>query len=187
MDKPTTLYRMWGADELLYVGISNNAPRRFEEHAGDKSWWPQVLNVTVEHFPTRDEALAAEILAIHREFPVHNRAGVLDGFAIWQMLCTLEPELLVLQDECMNFPETADDCELEFWFRGPNPMKARVAKVVGAYRAKDPEGEVERDPLFSPRGWDIAYRSLLAVTGTCGTQPCPICDPEMYREEQTWL
>lgn len=72
----TTLYRLFdAAGVLLYVGIGGNPGRRFEQHRGDKLWWGQVARVTLEHHPTREAALAAELDAIQIEHPRHNIAG----------------------------------------------------------------------------------------------------------------
>jgi len=71
-DRATALYRFFGADDLLlYIGITNSVPRRFDQH-GDKPWWTQVERSTLEHYPSRREALAAEKAAIQAEKPVWN-------------------------------------------------------------------------------------------------------------------
>ena len=74
----TSLYRFFDADgALLYIGITNCLPRRFERHEGEKPWFAHVARVTVEHHPDRDAALVAERIAIQQEKPrynvVHNR------------------------------------------------------------------------------------------------------------------
>lgn len=70
---PTALYRLRGQDRvLLYVGISDIPKRRLKDHAGDKPWWPEVKSQSIEWFPTRDHALAAEAKAIRAEHPVYN-------------------------------------------------------------------------------------------------------------------
>jgi len=69
----TTLYRMFAAnDRLLYVGISARAVERWRPHGHDKKWWREVSGVTVQHFATREQALAAELVAIRTEAPKHN-------------------------------------------------------------------------------------------------------------------
>lgn len=74
--QPTTLYRFYDAKgTLLYVGIAGNPGRRFDQHAkgpGGKPWWSQVVGSTMEHFPDRATAAAAEVRAIVAESPVHN-------------------------------------------------------------------------------------------------------------------
>ncbi|MDP4501032.1 GIY-YIG nuclease family protein [Nonomuraea turcica] len=76
MTDPTTLYRLYdAADQLLYVGIGGNPGRRFEQHRSGKPWWGKVARVTLEHHPTRESALAAEVVAIQVERPRYNIAG----------------------------------------------------------------------------------------------------------------
>lgn len=73
---PTTLYRLYNAaDELLYVGIAGNPGRRFEQHRKDKPWWGDVATTRLQHFSTREEAMAAELEAIRTENPTHNIVG----------------------------------------------------------------------------------------------------------------
>lgn len=72
-DKVTQLYRHFDADgNLLYVGISLSALKRLAQHSQSAQWYCQIARVSIEHFPTREEALDAEALAIHRENPLHN-------------------------------------------------------------------------------------------------------------------
>jgi len=69
----TTLYRHFdSADVLLYVGISGSPGRRFDQHAGEQSWWSEVARTSMEHYPSRTDALAAERQAITAEQPRYN-------------------------------------------------------------------------------------------------------------------
>lgn len=73
MSKPTTLYRLYAADEeLLYVGIAGNPGRRFEQHRKDKQWWGDVANIQLEHHTTRDSASKAERNQIQTLRPKYN-------------------------------------------------------------------------------------------------------------------
>lgn len=70
----TTLYRVYDqAGQLLYVGISKNALKRFGEHSMSQPWWGDGTTVKMQHYPTRAEALAAEEAAIKSERPAHNK------------------------------------------------------------------------------------------------------------------
>lgn len=76
----TTLYRFFGKnDELIYIGITNSIPRRFDQHETGKPWFTEAARITVEHHPNRGAALAAEKAAIIEERPKyniqHNRRG----------------------------------------------------------------------------------------------------------------
>lgn len=83
MTLPTSLYRLFAADgSLLYVGIGGNPGRRFEQHRTNKPWWGDVASMTLEHHPTREAAIAAELQAIKAENPRHNIAGRADTPAL---------------------------------------------------------------------------------------------------------
>lgn len=67
------LYRFYNdSGQLLYVGITNDPPRRMGQHAKDKEWWAQVRGMTVDWYPDRPSVLAAEKRAINVENPLHN-------------------------------------------------------------------------------------------------------------------
>lgn len=75
--RPGVVYRLWSASgELLYIGMSQRGPwlhdRLLAHRAG--VWGDEINHETVEDFPTRDQALAAEALAIRAERPKHNIA-----------------------------------------------------------------------------------------------------------------
>lgn len=75
------LYRFYAADgALLYVGITADPVSRWRSHRGEKPWWHEVTNITLEVHPDRETVLTAETAAIQNESPryniVHNRGGV---------------------------------------------------------------------------------------------------------------
>lgn len=70
----TTLYRHFDKDGvLLYVGISLSALGRLGQHADSSHWFKSIVSLTMEHFESRPEAMAAEVKAIKCEKPVHNK------------------------------------------------------------------------------------------------------------------
>jgi len=72
-DRKCALYRHFNAEgTLLYVGISLRPFSRFKEHNTHSGWADQIANMTIEYFPSRMEAMAAEIKAVREEDPVHN-------------------------------------------------------------------------------------------------------------------
>ena len=75
MDVPHVLYRMFNRDGvLLYVGITNNPKGRFRTHSESQPWWSEVVNITLEHLPSRLHRQAAESNAIKDEGPLYNIA-----------------------------------------------------------------------------------------------------------------
>jgi predicted GIY-YIG superfamily endonuclease len=67
------LYRVFAVDdELLYVGITNNPPRRFWHHEFRTPWWDEAARVEMSMFETRDLVAEAEIAAIRAEAPRYN-------------------------------------------------------------------------------------------------------------------
>jgi hypothetical protein len=71
--RPHTLYRFFDrSGRLLYIGITVAAAARWGQHSWDKSWWNEVATCTIQHFPRRSTALAAERAAIRSEKPLHN-------------------------------------------------------------------------------------------------------------------
>ena len=75
------LYRFYDTSgDLLYVGITADPVSRWRSHRGEKPWWHEVTNITLEVHPDRDTVLAAETIAIATEKPryniVHNRGRV---------------------------------------------------------------------------------------------------------------
>lgn len=68
----TALYRHFDADGiLLYVGISATPAYRLSQHI-DREWFNDIRRVEIEMFPSREEAIAAEITAIKTEAPRFN-------------------------------------------------------------------------------------------------------------------
>jgi hypothetical protein len=83
----THLYRHYGFDgQLLYVGVSNNTLDRWTGHKRAATWTDLIAVITIDHYPTRDEAEKAEAEAILSEKPRFNSHVQLDS-----------PELRVLR------------------------------------------------------------------------------------------
>lgn len=69
----TSLYRCFSAaNDLLYVGISLHVIYRMTQHRDGSDWYQEMRTLTVEHFETREEAIAAEREAIRNERPKFN-------------------------------------------------------------------------------------------------------------------
>lgn len=67
------LYKAFNDDnELLYIGISMRAAQRFHEHGKFSGWFEEVSKITVEWFPSREDAMDAEREAIIKYHPKYN-------------------------------------------------------------------------------------------------------------------
>lgn len=70
------VYRHYDADQvLIYVGCSVAPIARLCEHQDGSPWGRTTATVTIEWWPTKAEALAAEAAAIQTEKPLVNRTG----------------------------------------------------------------------------------------------------------------
>lgn len=68
----TALYRFLDADsQPIYIGITDNIVARFRRHKYAE-WWPLKTRSTIDWYPSRAEAEAAERLAIETESPRYN-------------------------------------------------------------------------------------------------------------------
>lgn len=71
--KPTSVYLYFDrGGVLIYVGITGRGVSRQQEHERDKPWWAYTHTQTIEHYPTRDEALAREAVLIATHCPPFN-------------------------------------------------------------------------------------------------------------------
>jgi len=67
------LYRHYDkSGNLLYVGISVSATRRYQQHIKSAKWALDVAFIEVEHYESRRRAEDAEAFAIQHENPMHN-------------------------------------------------------------------------------------------------------------------
>lgn len=70
---PTALYRLFGeGDSRVYIGVAKSFGKRWQQHAHSQPWWPEVRRQTIDWYPDRDSAEAAEAAAIKAEHPKYN-------------------------------------------------------------------------------------------------------------------
>lgn len=69
-----TIHNMYSMD-ILYIGVTDNVPRRFRQHQKTKPWWDQSENAHLECHDSRESALIAEFLWIRYRRPRHNVVG----------------------------------------------------------------------------------------------------------------
>lgn len=90
------LYRHFDVDRrLLYVGISNSAAGRLDDHRYGSRWHDLIVRIEIERFTSKKDAIAAEIRAIKEENPIYNiRRGALTESS--RPLVITDPERLDL-------------------------------------------------------------------------------------------
>ena len=75
LHEPTYVYYFFDVQgNLLYVGITNNLRRRWEQHEADKPWWHLVARKESVRYSTRQEAERVEAHQIRTHRPMFNRA-----------------------------------------------------------------------------------------------------------------
>jgi ATP-dependent protease La (Lon)-like substrate-binding protein/GIY-YIG catalytic domain-containing protein len=68
------VYRHFDAEgRLMYIGSTKSIPNRTGDHQKGAPWWHDVARITVERYPTREEAYAVEKIAIKSEKPKYNK------------------------------------------------------------------------------------------------------------------
>lgn len=104
----TALYRLSGTgEERLYIGVAADPLERWRQHAKERSWWSDVVTMTLEWYETRCEAEAAEAAAIAAERPRYNlRGAAYRGVGMEEVRTNLR-ELLRLTEGGAHIPITA--------------------------------------------------------------------------------
>lgn len=81
----TALYRHYDEDGvLLYVGITNSAVARINQHMKTARWANDIRRVDIEWFETRADAIDAEDAAILAEHPIFNKVGMSRAYSMPQ-------------------------------------------------------------------------------------------------------
>jgi predicted GIY-YIG superfamily endonuclease len=74
MPERTAVYHIRGEEgELLYIGMTRSLRTRWNGHAGNQPWWDELRSMTVDWYPSREEADDAERAAIEAEEPKYNK------------------------------------------------------------------------------------------------------------------
>ena len=69
----TVVYRHYDAEgRLLYVGAARSFGNRTQTHLREAEWVSQSVRAEAVFYPTREEALDAEMAAIRSEKPIYN-------------------------------------------------------------------------------------------------------------------
>lgn len=107
-DLPTVwhVYRVHdAAGRLIYVGCSENLPRRLRQHLFKSWWWPQAATVVSQAYSTKIAAREAERVAIQTERPRWNRLHR------WELRDTFT------QQEWLDYIEATERAQQTGWVR----------------------------------------------------------------------
>jgi hypothetical protein len=131
----TTLYRFY--DEfgvLLYVGVTSVGPSRWSEHEKNREWWERVARVTVEQFPDRATAMAAEKAAILAEHPLFNTVHMVPREPRAR-LKGKHGDGTVIHRPDGRWAFVARVSGKQRWFNTPTEVEARLLQACYQYRA----------------------------------------------------
>ncbi|WP_405865459.1 GIY-YIG nuclease family protein [Streptomyces sp. NBC_00005] len=126
----TALYRLYGLEGLLYVGISICPLTRVRTHLREQTWGPQVIGIQIDY---PDDAEAAEREVVWTERPRYN--VIFNGRhppAPPDRASRLRTELAVEQRRLAEFEAAVPESptHLRLLARGIKAKRAKIAKLV---------------------------------------------------------
>ena len=126
----TALYRLYGLEGLLYVGISVAPLTRVRTHLREQPWGPQVIGIQI-HYP--DDAEAAEREVVWAEHPRYNvifngRLPPRPTDPASRLRTELAVEWRRLREFEAAVPESST--HLRLLARGITARRARIAKLL---------------------------------------------------------
>ena len=69
----TYVYVAYGdKDAVLYVGIADHWPRRWDQHSYESPWFRRVRRLDIKPYASRAEAVSVEMQTIHALDPLFN-------------------------------------------------------------------------------------------------------------------
>ncbi|MFK4107048.1 GIY-YIG nuclease family protein [Streptomyces sp. NPDC019531] len=126
----TALYRLYGPEGLLYVGISTCPLTRVRTHLRDQPWGPYVIGIRIDY---PDDAETAERVAVQGERPRYN--VVFNGLTPPpppDRAARRRAELAAEQRRLAEFEAAVPEstAHLRLIARGIRAKKARIARLV---------------------------------------------------------
>jgi predicted GIY-YIG superfamily endonuclease len=150
------VYRLFdAAKKLLYVGVAKDFGSRWKRHAKEQYWWDQVHSQSVIWYDDRKEALTAEIRAINKEGPLHNKLG-----SPWELIKDEVTGFYVIPKACSHKVRTV------YCYREATAREHAIA-LAGMLR----EGVIPADPMLREvlPGLTEVVREYLAGTLSLAT------------------
>lgn len=179
---PTSVYKYYDRHGiLLYVGITSRGISRNREHNATKEWWPFVASQTVEHFPTRDAALAHERLTIQRRQPPfnkqHNRAYSAIRSA-YLMFAAAQSQPVDLKEELRNLDEKRLPLEVHEHTERSLKLRSFVGHAAIASALTMPPGDLPQAYGFRSRSRVLSVDHIgpLAVVTLSKDASWPVLD-----------
>ncbi|MFF4362635.1 GIY-YIG nuclease family protein [Streptomyces sp. NPDC001604] len=126
----TALYRLYGLEGLLYVGISISPLTRVRTHLREQPWASQVVGIRIEY---PDDAEAAEREAVWTERPKYN--VIFNGEtppAPPDRAARLRTELALERRRLAELESTVPEssAHLRLMARGIEAKQAKIARLV---------------------------------------------------------
>lgn len=143
----TALYRVFDENgRLLYIGIAGNPDARFGQHSSTKIWWKDVAERKVEWHATREDAEAAERVAIQDERPIWNSQLSPTRGVTFEAQELFERYRLAREESLMLLPHVKQAAAIEM--RDKGVTVGQLAKLTGltdeVFRRIGRANEIER-------------------------------------------
>jgi len=75
---PTIVYSLWNEEgDCLYIGVTTNLRRRFQQHARLAAWWPEASRYQPIELTNPIDARTVERALIRAYKPLHNTRHML--------------------------------------------------------------------------------------------------------------
>lgn len=163
----TCLYRYFDSEgQLLYIGITQNQGIRLQQHFASSLWFKLVSSAAIEHYDTRQEAIAAERDAILTELPIYNVVH--------------NPRRETWRSHFQRLFDISDD------LRDRDTFHAQLIEAIGL--SEWPTKARAKNEYRHAWAFTEAINEICGVNEDLGPIPCPLC-AKIYELPQVdyWL
>lgn len=140
--EPTCVYQYYDhSGRILYVGITGRGIKRSHEHAKSKDWWSQTTGCHIEHFASREDALARESYLIAAYKPPFNTQGVARNLTLDEIAAARQSAGEVLSDmavqlEMYQIEEARSRKDWPAAIRQWNKLPKKYKHIFGCVRCR---------------------------------------------------
>jgi hypothetical protein len=151
----TALYRHYDSTGiLLYVGISLSAINRLLQHQRSAKWVLDAVRMETKWFDVREEAEAAEIVAIKTEKPIFNIAHTIEKNTITKLKSAKPRRKVKLFKTVL--------CEFEdFTLNGQRVYLACMSLVKDRNSQLTMDGDFEITPKYYAEMFDVSLNTAV--------------------------